>query len=256
MMLRRATRILRHYGPPAGAVLAVILAWYAVTAWLGVPGWLLPSPQAVVAAAYEHGNLLPKHTAVTLVETLLGLAVSLAVGVPLAIAVVWSPFLRRTIYPLLLGLQSVPKVALAPLFLIWVGYGMPSKVLIVASIAFFPIVVDTVTGLAIVERDLLDMVKVLRASTLQTFLKIRIPSAMPYFFSGVKVAVTLAVIGAVVGEFVGSDVGLGYLMLVSGSQLNTAMVFVCLVILSLMGAILFEMVEALQRIACPWSLGE
>ena len=255
-MARRATRMLRHYGPPVGAILAVILAWYAVTAWLGVPGWLLPSPQAVVASAIEYGDILPRHTLITLAETLLGLAVSLLVGVPLAIVIVWSPFLRRTVYPLVLGLQSVPKVALAPLFLIWVGYGMPSKVLIVASIAFFPIVVDTVTGLALVERDLLDMVRVLRASTLQTFLKIRIPSAMPHFFSGAKVAVTLAVIGAVVGEFVGSDVGLGYLMLVSGSQLNTAMVFVCLVLLSAMGAILFEIVEGLKRIACPWSLGE
>ena len=255
-MLRRCTRILRHYGPPGAAILAMILTWHAVTTWFQVPGWLLPSPQAVIAAAYEHRDLLPKHTAVTVVETLLGLAVSLLVGVPLAIVVVWSAFLRRMIYPLVLGLQSVPKVALAPLFLVWVGYGMPSKVLIVALIAFFPIVVDTVTGLALVERDLLDMVKVLRASTLQTFLKIRIPSAMPYFFSGTKVAVTLAVIGAVVGEFVGSDVGLGYLILVSGSQLNTAMVFVSLVILSLMGAILFEMVEALQRIVCPWSVGE
>ena len=255
-MLRHAGWLLRRYGPPAGAILVLIFAWYAVTSWFSVPGWLLPSPQAVMAAAYEHRALLPKHTTVTLVETLLGLAVSLVVGVPLAIVIVWSPFLRRTVYPLLLGLQSVPKVALAPLFLIWVGYGMPSKVLIAASIAFFPIVVDTVTGLAIVERDLLDMVKVLRASTLQTFLKIRIPSAMPYFFSGTKVAVTLAVIGAVVGEFVGSDEGLGYLILVSGSQLNTAMVFVSLVLLSVMGAVLFEMVEALQRIACPWSLGE
>ena len=255
-MPRHAGWLLRRYGPPAGAILVLIFAWYAVTSWFGVPGWLLPSPQAVMAAAYEHRALLPKHTTVTLVETLLGLAVSLVVGVPLAIVIVWSPFLRRTVYPLLLGLQSVPKVALAPLFLIWVGYGMPSKVLIAASIAFFPIVVDTVTGLAIVERDLLDMVKVLRASTLQTFLKIRIPSAMPYFFSGTKVAVTLAVIGAVVGEFVGSDEGLGYLILVSGSQLNTAMVFVSLVLLSVMGAVLFEMVEALQRIACPWSLGE
>lgn len=255
-MLRRLTRGLHHYGPPTVAILAVIFLWHAVTTWLGVPGWLLPSPKAVLMSAYEHQALLPKHTAVTIAETLLGLAVSLLVAVPLAIVIVWSPFLRRTIYPLILGLQSVPKVALAPLFLIWVGYGMPSKVVIVASIAFFPILVDTVTGLALVERDLLDMVKVLRASTFQTFIKIRIPSAMPYFFSGTKVAVTLAVIGSVVGEFVGSDAGLGYLIMVSGSQLNTAMVFVALVVLSLMGAILFEVVEAVQRITCPWSVGE
>lgn len=234
----------------------MIVLWHAVTTSFGVPAWLLPSPTAVVMSAYEHHALLPKHTAVTIAETLLGLVMSLLVGVPVAIVIVWSPFLRRTIYPLILGLQSVPKVALAPLFLIWIGYGMPSKVVIAASIAFFPILVDTVTGLAIVERDLLDMVKVLRASTFQTFMKIRIPSAMPYFFSGTKVAVTLAVIGSVVGEFVGSDEGLGYLIMVSGAQLNTAMVFVVLVILSLMGAILFELVEALQRLTCPWSVGE
>lgn len=255
-MLRRLTRTMRHYGPPTASIVAVIVLWHAVTTWFGVPGWLLPSPKAVLMSAYEHQALFPKHTAVTIAETLLGLVVSLLVSVPLAIAIVWSPFLRRTIYPLILGLQSVPKVALAPLFLIWIGYGMPSKVVIVASIAFFPILVDTVTGLALVERDLLDMVKVLRASTFQTFIKIRIPSAMPYFFSGTKVAVTLAVIGSVVGEFVGADAGLGYLIMVSGSQLNTAMVFVVLVILSLMGAILFELVEALQRIICPWSVGE
>src|SRR5256885_2115151 len=186
----RFARALWHRAPPLIALLVLILAWYAGTTWFGVPAWLLPSPQAVIASAYEHRGLLPKHTGVTLMESLLGLAVSLAVGVPLAIIIVWSPLLRRIVYPLVLGMQSVPKVALAPLFLIWVGYGMPSKVLIAASIAFFPIVVDTVTGLALVERDLLDMVKVLRASTLQTFVKIRIPSAMPYFFSGTKVAVT------------------------------------------------------------------
>jgi NitT/TauT family transport system permease protein len=235
---------------------AVIVLWHVVTAWLGVPGWLLPSPTAVVLSAYEHQTLLPRHALATIVETLLGLVVSLGVAVPLAILIVWSPFLRRTIYPLILALQSVPKVALAPLFLVWIGYGMPSKVVIVASIAFFPILVDTVTGLALVERDLLDMVRVLRASTFQTFVKIRIPSAMPYFFSGTKVAVTLAVIGAVVGEFVGADEGLGYLIMVSGAQLNTAMVFVVLVILSVMGAVLFELVEVVQRLTCPWSVGE
>lgn len=255
-MRRRLARAANQYGPPAGAIVAAIALWHAVTTWVGVPAWLLPSPKAVLAAAWQYQALFPKHVAVTITETLLGLAVSLAIGVPLAIVIVWSPFLRRTVYPLILGLQSVPKVALAPLFLIWIGYGMPSKVVIVASIAFFPILVDTVTGLAIVERDLLDMVRVLRASTFQTFVKIRIPSAMPYFFSGTKVAVTLAVIGAVVGEFVGSDEGLGYLIMVSSSQLNTAMVFVVLVILSVLGAVLFEMVEVVQRLTCPWSVGE
>lgn len=255
-MLRHITRALSVYGPPVAAIGALIFVWHVITVWVGVSPLLLPSPHAVLDTAFKYEDLLPRHTFVTLVETVLGLLVSLVISVPLAILIVWSPLLRRTIYPLVLGMQSIPKVALAPLFLIWIGYGMTSKVAIAASIAFFPILVDSVTGLALVERDLLDMVKTLRASTLQTFIKIRIPSAMPYFFSGTKVAVTLAVIGAVVGEFVGADEGLGYLIMVSGSQLNTAMVFVALIILSVMGAVLFELVSLLQRIICPWSVGE
>ncbi len=255
-MLKGFSRTLGHFGPPAAAIGALIFVWHAVTVWFGVSALLLPSPKGVLETAFKYQALLPQHTYVTLVETVLGLLVSLVISFPLAILIVWSPLLRRTVYPIILGMQSIPKVALAPLFLIWIGYGMTSKVVIASSIAFFPILVDSVTGLAMVERDLLDMVKTLRASTLQTFIKIRIPSAMPYFFSGTKVAVTLAIIGAVVGEFVGSDEGLGYLIMVSGSQLNTAMVFVALTILSVMGAILFKVVEMMQRIVCPWSVGE
>lgn len=256
MTRRRLDRVFRQYGPPTIAILVAIFLWHAATAWGGVPGWLLPEPAAVLRAAYQHAGILPRHIAVTLTEILVGLMAALVFAVPLAIAMVWAPLLRRTVYPLILAMQSVPKVALAPLFLIWIGYGMPSKVLIVASIAFFPIVVDTVTGLALVEPELLNMVRILRASTFQTFLKIRIPSAMPFFFSGTKIAVTFAVIGSVVGEFVGSDDGLGYLIMVSGSQMNTAMVFVSLIILSFIGMILFAVVEVLQRFLCPWSVGE
>lgn len=255
-MNRSLDKYMRDYGPAVAAIVGLVILWHLATKILGIPAWLLPSPGEVLTAAYTYHSLLPWHTLVTLVETILGLLVSLLIAVPLAILIVWSPLLRKTIYPIILGLQSVPKVALAPLFLIWIGYGMSSKVLIAASIAFFPILVDTVTGLTLVERDLLDMIRTLKASTYQTFSKIRIPSAMPHFFSGTKVAVTLAVIGAVVGEFVGSEEGLGYLILASGAQLNTAMVFVCLIILSVMGALLFEAIQVLQRITCPWSVGE
>lgn len=256
MTIPRLSRALSQYGPPVAAIVVTILIWHAVTVWYGISPLILPSPGSVLETAIQFRAILPKHTMVTIIETVLGLLVSLVFAVPLAIAIVWSPLFRRTIYPLILGMQSIPKVALAPLFLIWIGYGMSSKVLIAASIAFFPIMINTVTGLSMVERDLLEMVKVLRASTFQTFVKIRIPSAMPYFFSGTKVAVTLAVIGAVVGEFVGSDEGLGYLIMVSGAELNTAMVFVVLTILSIMGVLLFEAVGAVQRIFCPWSVEE
>ncbi|HUC61687.1 MAG TPA: ABC transporter permease [Alphaproteobacteria bacterium] len=255
-MRKRVLRLAGHYAPPTLLVAALIVAWHWVTVWFDISPIILPAPLAVLEAGIRFRDLLPEQILVTVTETILGLVVSLAIAVPLAILVVWAPLLRRTIYPVILAGQSVPKVALAPLFLIWIGYGIVSKVLIAASIAFFPIMVNTVAGLSLVEPDLLDMVRVLRASTLQTFLKIRIPTAMPHFFSGTKVAVTLAVIGSVVGEFVGADKGLGYLMMAAGSQMNTAMVFVALVILSLTGVILFGLVELVQRLTCPWSTGE
>jgi NitT/TauT family transport system permease protein len=255
MRPRRLRTVAARYGQPLLALAAMGVAWHLVTAVFSVPAWLLPSPRAVGGALYHFRQILPVHFWVTLLETVVGFLLSIVVGVPLAILIVWSPVLQRTIYPILLAAQSIPKVALAPLFLVWIGYGMSSKILVVVSVAFFPIVVDTVTGLMAVEPDLLDMVKVLRASTLQTFVMIRMPASLPYFFSGTKVAVTLAVIGSVIGEFVGADRGLGYLIQVSGSQLKTDLVFGVLAILSLMGMALFVAVEWLQRLLCPWSVG-
>lgn len=255
MRPRRLRAFSVRYGQPLLTLAAMAVAWHVVTTWFSVPAWLVPSPRAVGEALYRFRGLLLQHIWVTLLETVAGFLLSIVVGVPLAVLIVWSPVLQRTIYPIILAAQSIPKVAIAPLFLVWIGYGMASKVLVVVSVAFFPIVVDTVTGLTAVEPDLLDMVRVLRASTLQTFVKIRLPASLPYFFSGTKVAVTLAVIGSVIGEFVGADKGLGYLILVSGSQLNTAMVFGVLAILSLMGMLLFVAVEWAQRLLCPWSVG-
>lgn len=255
MRARRRKAALGRYGQPLATLAGMAVAWHLGTSLFGLPAWLLPSPRAVGEVLYGFRHLLPLHIWVTLAETVAGFLLSILVGVPIAVLIVWSPALQRTIYPIILAAQSIPKVAIAPLFLVWIGYGMFSKVLVVVSVAFFPIVVDTVTGLMAVEPDLLDMFRVLRASTLQTFVKVRLPSSLPYFFSGTKVAVTLAVIGSVIGEFVGSDKGLGYLILVSGSQLNTAMVFGVLAILSAMGMLLFVMVEGLQRMLCPWSVG-
>jgi NitT/TauT family transport system permease protein len=254
-MVSRRRAWLGRYGQPLLTLAGLGLAWHAATTLFAIPAWLLPSPRAVAEGMYGFGHHLPAHIWITLVETVAGFLLSIAVGVPVAVLIVWSPGLQRSIYPIILAAQSIPKVAIAPLLLVWIGYGLLSKILVVVSVAFFPIVVDTVTGLMAVEADLLDMVRVLRASTLQTFLKIRLPAALPYFFSGTKVAVTLAVIGSVIGEFVGSDKGLGFLILVSGSNLKTDIVFGVLAILSAMGMLLFVAVEGLQRLLCPWSVG-
>jgi NitT/TauT family transport system permease protein len=235
------------------ALVGVVIAWQVSTACFDIPGWLLPSPVEVVLAAYQYRALLPLHIGATLFETVAGLLVALAIGLPLSILIVWAPVLRRTVYPVVLAAQSIPKVAIAPLFLIWIGYGMFSKVLVAASVAFFPIVVSTVTGLTLIDENLLEMFKVMRASKLQTFLRVRIPTAMPYFFSGTKIAVMLAVIGAIVGEYVGSDRGLGYLILASGARLNTAVVFLSITLLSIIGMALYWLTGVLQRALVPWS---
>jgi NitT/TauT family transport system permease protein len=174
--------------------------------------------------------------------------VALAISIPLAVAVVHSAILGNTIYPILLTFQSVPKVAIAPLLALWIGFGMLPKIAVVFPVCFFPIIVATATGLSAVPAPL-----ILSASTMQTFIKIRFPTAMPYIFVGLKVAITFAVIGAVIGEFVGSEEGLGYLILVSTSQSRTPLAFAALVSLTMMSIVLYYGIVFIERIAVPWA---
>jgi NitT/TauT family transport system permease protein len=234
-------------------LLAMLLGWHVVVAAFRLPDFLLPSPGAVFWEFLAWPKLLAFHTWVTLLESLVGLVAAVAAGVPLAIAVVYSRALSATLYPLLVLLQSVPKAALAPLFLVWVGIGMSSKVLVAMLVAFFPIVIDTATGLRGVEPEMLELTRQLRATPMQVFLQVRLPHAMPHFFSGLKVAVTLAVIGAVIGEFVGSDnQGLGFFINQESAQGHAARAFASVVILALMGIGLFGAVALAERVLLPW----
>jgi NitT/TauT family transport system permease protein len=238
---------------PALTIAGLVLAWEVASRATALPAFILPAPSSILAMGLEWRRHLPGHFAVTLYETLVGFALSIAVAVPIAVLIVSSRFLSRTIYPLLLVLQSVPKVAIAPLLLIWVGYGELPKILVVFLVCFFPIVLGTAAGLTSVPPDMLDLVRSLSASTGQLFLKVRFPYAMPQIFVGLKVAITLAVIGAVIGEFVGSERGLGYLILVSSSQINTALAFASMILLSVMSIVLFYALEWLERLVVPWA---
>jgi NitT/TauT family transport system permease protein len=218
-----------------------------------LPDFLLPPPAAVFREFLQWPRLLAFHTWVTLWESLLGFAAAIAVGVPLAVAVVYSRALSIAIYPILVLVQSVPKVALAPLFLVWVGIGLSSKILVAMLVAFFPIIIDTATGLKAVEPEMLELTRSLRATPLQVFLQVRLPYAMPYMFSGLKVAVTLAVIGAVTGEFVGADNrGLGFFINQESAQGHAARAFASVVILAGMGIGLFGAVALAERVLLPW----
>lgn len=235
-----------------GAIILLGVLWEAICRVAGVPAWLLPAPSEIGASIWKHRDMLPAHFGATLFATLCGFALAVLAGVPLAIAITASPIARNVLYPLFLVFQSVPKVALAPLILLWVGYGMPSKVLVAAVTAFFPIVINTGAGLNSVTEEMLQWTRSYSPPMLRTFFKVKLPFAMPYVFSGMKVAMTLSVIGAVVGEFVGSDTGLGFVILTSSSTMNTGLVFSAMVLLSAMGIALFYLIAIIERVACPW----
>ncbi|WP_438392349.1 ABC transporter permease [Caballeronia sp. DA-9] len=234
------------------AIIGLLVVWEAICRFAKVPDWLLPAPTVIGKAIWLNRASLPGHFATTLFASLSGFALAVAVGVPLAVIITSSKVARNILYPLFLIFESVPKVALAPLILLWVGYGMPSKVLVAAVTAFFPIVINTSAGLASVSEEMLQLSRSYGAPMLRTFIKIRLPFAMPYLFGGMKVAMTLAVIGAVVGEFVGSDTGLGFVILTASSTMNTDLVFSAMTLLSIMGVALFYAIALLERGICPW----
>jgi NitT/TauT family transport system permease protein len=191
---------------------------------------------------------------VTLYETFVGFILAVIVGVVAAALIVVIPGLRDIVMPLLIIAQIVPKVAIAPILLIWFGYGLLPKVVIAFLVAFFPVVVNTAAGLAAVEKELLDLGHSLEASRWQIFWKFRIPSALPDLFSGMKIAITLAVIGAVIGEFVGGNRGLGYLIIIANQELDTPLAFAALFILSAAGILLYAAVEVAERLLIPWNI--
>jgi len=250
--VRAVRRLLGETLIPAATLLAALLAWEVATRAFRIPRFIMPAPSAILGEGWEWRYRFIGHTWVTLYETLGGFALSMAVGVPLAVLIVYSPALRAAIYPLVILAQSVPKIAIAPVLLLVLGYGEVPKMVVAFLVAFFPVVVDTATGLAATPPELLDLSRSYRASAFKTFMKVRLPMALPFIFAGAKVAITLSVIGAVVGEFVGSDKGLGYVILSSTSYWKTEVAFSAMILLSLMAIVLFAAVSLVERVVCPW----
>jgi NitT/TauT family transport system permease protein len=237
---------------PTVSIIALLVIWEAAVDAFSVPEYLLPLPSKVaVELSHEIGYLLP-HLLITALETLMGFLLAIVVGIVLAVLIVSSPLLGAAIYPLLVGSQSVPKVAIAPLLIFWTGIGVLPKILVAFLIAFFPIVIDTVAGLRSVEPEMLQLARSTGASEAKTFWKIRFPSALPSIFAGLKVGVTLAVVGALVGEFIQADRGLGYTLLQSNAMLNTKLSFAIVLMLSSLGIALFLVVDTIERLAIPW----
>ena len=245
-------RVVAEYVVPAFTLVAALALWEAATHAFKIPRFIMPAPSAILGEGWEWRYRFLNHTWVTLYETLGGFALSILVGVPLAVMIVYSPALKSALYPLIVLTQSVPKIAIAPVLLLVVGHGEFPKIIVAFLVAFFPVVVDTATGLAATPPELLDLSRSYRASAFKTFVKVRLPMALPFFFAGAKVAITLSVIGAVVGEFVGSDAGLGYVILSATSYWKTELAFSSMILLSLMAIVLFGAVSLVERLTCPW----
>jgi NitT/TauT family transport system permease protein len=234
------------------SIIATLAVWELLTRIFHIPGFILPSPSAIFVEAVTRYPLYLYHSWITFYEMVVGFLLAAAVGVFLAVVIVYSRIIRNMIYPQIVVLQIVPKVAIAPLLLIWAGYGLTSKVLLALLVSFFPIVVNMVTGLVAIEEELLDLCRILHSGRWQEFSKVRLPNALPYLFSSLKVASTLSVIGAVIGEFVGGNEGLGHLIIIANTELRTSMSFVSLFSLSILGFLLYGFVILAERVCMPW----
>lgn len=248
----RGTERLRHMLKVV-AVLGGCTALWQIGVDVGhAPAYLLPSPWAILRELASDPGWYLFNALHTIGATLLGFGLALVVGGLSAVGIVYSRLLESTLYTLLVTLNSVPKIALAPLFIIWLGTGETSKVAIAFLIALFAIVVDAVLGLRSVDPDAVDLFRAMKGSRLQTLVRLRLPNALPHLFAGMKLAISLALVGAIAGEFVASENGLGHIIMQAEGNFETTRVFAAIVLLGVFGTALFYLVEWLERLACPW----
>lgn len=248
-------RALRWVQTPLAFVLGLI-AWQIVVTQARVPKYVLPPPTDVLDALFRYRERLIRDASFTTQEILLGYAVAVLVSVPIALAIVYSPLFNRTVWPMMIFSQIMPKIALAPLFIVWFGFGFIPKILITFLLSFFPIVIDTVAGFRSLDPEVMYLARSGGASGWDVFWRVRLPAALPHIFSGLKVAAALATTGAIIGEFVGSDRGLGYLLLQANGDLNTALLFADLLVLSTIGLLLYGLVALIEKLAIPWHVSQ
>jgi len=227
----------------------VIVAWEAVVRIRHIPDVLLPAPSAVAVRLWETLPFLLQQAVPTTLETIAGFLISLVLGISLAVLVSASRLAREALYPNIVFFQLIPKIALAPLFIVWLGIGSPSRVTFSVFISFFPVVVATLTGLTSVDRDLLRLCQAVGARGWKVYTQVRFPAAVPHIFSGLKIAITFSMIGVIVGEFITAQAGLGYMILFAASQAEMALIFAAIVLLCVIGLALYALVVLAESIA-------
>ncbi|NQW11679.1 MAG: ABC transporter permease [Alphaproteobacteria bacterium] len=236
--------------------IVLFVVWEIGVRVFAVPTYLLPPPSLVWLEFTERWLHVLKHTWVTAEEIVVGYVIAVVVSIPMAIAIAYSRVVERTAYPLIVFLQIVPKIAIAPLFIIWFGFGFTPKLLLVFLLSFFPIVVASIAGFKSIDEETMELARSTGAGTWMIFRKIRLPHAMPSIFTGLKVAAALSSTAAVVAEFVASDKGLGYLLLQYNGDLQTPMVFATIIVLSIVGLIVYYAVELIERLVIPWHVSQ
>ncbi len=245
-------RWVREIYPALLLILFVLLCWQVVATRTGLSAFILPSPLQVIRAGWETRHILLAAIGTTMLETVIGLAVAILLGILIAAAIDLSSFLRRALYPILVASQTIQIMAIAPLLIIWFGFGLLPKVIIVVLVCFFPMAVSTADGLASTDPDLVALLRAMGANRRQIWRIVRLPSALPSFFSGLRVAVTYSVVGATIGEWVGGSAGLGLYMLRSKNALATDQVFVAILITTAISIGLFATLYLIERAVLPW----
>ncbi|MEV4318910.1 ABC transporter permease [Actinocrispum sp. NPDC049592] len=248
----RAVRFIHQIWRPVALLALLFVVWWVVTAAEWVEPYLVASPGDAFDTILAKPEYFWDNTLVTLWETIAGFLLAILIGVLGAVFMVYSPTVERTFYPLLLFAQVIPKIAIAPLFIVWFGTGLTPKIIVAVLMAFFPVVISMVTGLKSIDPEMLQLASTMGAGPVSTFVKIRLPASLPHLFSGLKVGVTLAVTGAVVGEFVGANEGLGFVIQQANGNFDTPTLFAGLIIMSALGLLLFAVVEVIEALVLPW----
>jgi len=237
-------------------LLVIVIAWDLSIRMFRIPAYQIPAPGDVVAVLVSDWPELLRQAWPTTYATISGFLLSALFGIPVAMLIAGSKTVESYVYPLLVFSQSVPKIAIAPLFVVWFGFGIIPKVISAFLLGFFPVVVSAVQGFKSVDPDMVDLARAMQGTRFQVFRAVNLPHALPAIFSGLKVSVTLAVVGAVVGEFVGSNSGIGYVMQRSIGTFDLPTMFAALVILALLGVILFWIVDRIERLVIPWHVSQ
>jgi NitT/TauT family transport system permease protein len=251
----KAVRVMRRIGwnllPPL-TFIAIVGFWWGAVELFKIPAYLLPGPKGVFARLVTDAGLLWTHSQVTLTEILLGFAITIVTAIPMGLLIALSPLSKQLVYPPIMLMQLVPKIAVAPLFLVWLGFGIESKVLLTVLLTFFPLLIASISGFQILDDRLLYLTKSMGATRWLTFRHLRFPAALPVIFSGLKTSATIAATAAIVAEFVGANKGLGYVLLRGTSTMDIELVFTVLVVLTLIGVVINYVVEFSEWALTPW----